>query len=1760
MKESVLVMSVRVWLSWFVGAALMTSLSPAFGQSGSVSSITLQGQNKGNTNSWSAGNLMGWQELDFIPCRVLFAGSGNDQTITITFPHLSGTTPGFENLFDFTTSSNVSFTSAPVLSAPASGDWSYTFTVNINNGGSVNFFARLAAGSHLNVGSSLQLGGTPQSMGQLQIHKPAPGPGAPDLSVVKTGPPIVAAGGTIFYTLTYSNKAVGTNVGIGVQISDILPPGVTIDTNGLPAGANYAGNTIFFDLPDLAPGAGGQITFAAGVPEGTASGTVLTNFAQILSSQNDADMADNTSTWLTTVVGGCASCIIGYPYSSTNPLTSIPFNESSVLAAFNTNVTGITDTIRLFYNDEHAMTLGISRVAVRTSGGWATNTYSVAPLGSDPGSTTNPAVGSTILSGAQAGVDVTNRPMFPSLFVTDVTQDPSDRSGDWQFGGTPIPPEFVSGSWKGAVKSVDETVNPPKVTITPDSDPAQNNWNLGPGADSVPAGLSNQGYGCEARWNVADLKLLPGHSYRLYFMVHDGDQNQAGGDTGQGCVTICVPCAPLVATPLENQAVCVGQTAIFSTTVEGGTGPYAYPFSFQWYNGQTALTGQTNSSLILTNVAATDAGTYTVIVTGSCGAPVTNSATLTINANISVTVPPADATSCPGTTANFSVNATGTDLSYQWYQGATLLTGQTNSTLTIGSVTAANAGTYSVVITGACGTSVTNSATLTVNANTLVTVPPANATNCPGTTANFSVNATGTGLSYQWYHGATLLSGQTGSTLTIPNVSAANAGTYNVVITGACGTSVTNSAILTINASVLVTIPPLNTTNCPGTTANFSVNATGTDLSYQWYQGTTPLVGQTSSTLTITNVSGANAGIYSVVITGACGTSVTNSAFLAVNASTLITTAPVNSTNCSGTTANFSVNAIGTGLAYQWYGGTNVLTGQTNSTLTITNVSAEDAGTYSIVITGECGSTMTNSAVLAVNQNLLVSIPPRDQTVCPGGTANLSVNATGTDLTYQWYQGATLLAGETAGTLTLTNVSAANAGIYNVVVSGACGSSMTNSAMLSVNTDVLVTVPPANSTNCPGTTANFSVNAIGSGLAYQWYQGTNLLAGQTASTLTLTNVSAGNAGIYTVIVSGACAGSVTNSAMLIVNADTLVTIPPSNSTNCPGTTANFSVNATGTSLTYQWYEGATLLPGQTTTTLTLADVNASSAGTYSVVITGACGSSVTNSALLVVNANTLVTIPAANSTNCPGTTANFSVNATGTDLSYQWYHGAVLLSGQTGSALTVPNVGEASAGMYSVVITGACGALVTNSAILAVNTNAFVVMPPINSTNCPGTTANFSVNATGSGLAYQWYHGADLLIGQTAGTLTLSDVNAGNAGTYSVVITGECGSSLTNSAVLVVNQNVSVAPLANVTNIVGSSATFTAVASGTGPFTYQWSHGANELPGQTNSTLTLNDLQPTNGGAYSVSVSGACGTAATAGFVLTIHLPPVVSITYPTNGQVFVAPATFDVMANASEPDGVITNVQFFYSTNGLDFIFLGQTNNTPYLTIASNLAAGSYTLIATAADNFGASAQSAPVTVEVVPPEPPTVTVIGHMTLNLQDGYQWLSNVVCNPDESYADAVRIYVHNITNSTIQVVNATGTNNGLPYIESPAAIQPGTCWTNVIMFFDPYGFQFSPILTVELVPPPNAAGNPTGTMVPMMPPKMLPNGTFLIEFASTAGSTYYVQYSSDMLNWNTSFPAITGSGQHMQWIDAGPPLTASLPAANPKRFYRVILAQ
>src|SRR5206468_9834678 len=273
-----------------------------------------------------------------------------------------------------------------------------------------------------------------------------------------------------------------------------------------------------------------------------------------------------------------SSCVIGYPFKSSDPRTDVSFNQSDVLRALSPQqIVNATPglSIKVWYNDEHALTLGVRRVIVQTKTGTTTTDYPVSALSTNPGSVLNPQVGTTALDGDQAGTDTSacsgypdlcDRPMFPALFITDITTNPTSTAGDWQHGGTPIPPHAVFGTWKGAVRPVNKTRSPALITVLPDANPARNYWNLGSG-DPAPLGLTNQGWGAEVRWNVDDLvaagKMILGHAYRLQFMVHDGDQTGTGGDSGENCVNLKPNCAD--ATACDDRNPCTADYCVLGS-------------------------------------------------------------------------------------------------------------------------------------------------------------------------------------------------------------------------------------------------------------------------------------------------------------------------------------------------------------------------------------------------------------------------------------------------------------------------------------------------------------------------------------------------------------------------------------------------------------------------------------------------------------------------------------------------------------------------------------------------------------------------------------------------------------------------------------------------------------------------------------------------------------------------------------------------------------------------------------------------------------------------------------------------------------------------------------------------------------------------------------------------------------------------------------------------------------------------------------------
>ncbi len=707
-----------------------------------------------------------------------------------------------------------------------------------------------------------------------------------------------------------------------------------------------------------------------------------------------------------------------------------------------------------------------------------------------------------------------------------------------------------------------------------------------------------------------------------------------------------------------NQIVCAGSPAVFTVSATG-TG-----LSYQWRNGNLnlinggAISGANSASLTINPSSIAEASTqYNVIISGSTIDTSVN-VSLVVNTAPVITTQPSNIAACAGNSVSFSVIATGTAITYQWRKGIILLnnagsvSGVTSPTLTINPVNITDsASDYNVIISGTCAPNDT-SINVALAVNTLINTQPKSKIVCTGGSVSFTVAATGTGLTYQWEKGAVLLSnggaisGANSPTLTINPVGAADASSnYKVLIIGSCAPNDTSVNVsLKVNTAPAITVQPVNQVVCVGSPVNFSVTATGIGLTYQWRNGTVDLISggnildATAPTLTINPVTNADtASNYNVVINGGCFPNDTSiNVSLKLN-NPIITSQPVNQTVCSGSSVSFSVVATGTGLTYQWRNGkTNLgnagaISGANLATLTINPVSITDTSSeYNVVITGTCSPNDTSISVsLKVNTAPQITTEPSNQVICAGGNVIFSVSATGTGLSYQWRKGTLNLidGGDIfgSGTSTLIFVPAGNADTasdYNVIVSGTCAPNDTSiNVSLKVNNAPVITSEPSSLTVCAGSVAVFSVGATGSGLTYQWRNGTiNLINSGSVSGVNTPILNINPVGIsdtasnYNVIISGICSPNDTSiKVSLKVNALPVIISGPADQTVCAGASVSFSVNATGTGLNYQWRKGAlNLINGGTVSganlaTLVINPVNSSDAGSdYNVIVSGTC--------------------------------------------------------------------------------------------------------------------------------------------------------------------------------------------------------------------------------------------------------------------------------------------------------------------------------------------------------------------------------------------------------------------------------------------------------------------------------------------------------------------------------------------------------------------------
>jgi len=715
--------------------------------------------------------------------------------------------------------------------------------------------------------------------------------------------------------------------------------------------------------------------------------------------------------------------------------------------------------------------------------------------------------------------------------------------------------------------------------------------------------------------------------------------------------------APGISSEPQSQVACTGGTAGFNATATFGltnSGGGAY----QWQFNDLDLPGRGGSSsnvfltnairLVLTNVAVTDAGNYTLILSNVYGMVTSAVASLTVDPPVPIiTQQPKSTATFVGNSVSFTVAAAAcAPLTYQWRSNGVNLAGAITNRLSLFGVSE-QAGLYDVVVNSAGNSATSHVAWLVASNFPPPLVPPTILTNpasrtvSVGQSAGFFVSASGAPPpAYQWRKDGADLPDKTNSLLLITAITTADAGDYSALVYNPAGAITSSVATLTVTPGTppIILTQPQSQTALLGNPTNvfLYVDATGTDpLSYQWFHNGQVLRGALRYNLLVSPLP-TNAGDYFVVVSNGAG-AVTSAVARLTFAPLIVNIFPKSSYIVDGVVlfgsprdVYFSGSVAGAKpLSVQWFHDGDVMPTAIDTNLVLGPITTNDAGLYWLTASNLFGSATSEVASISVS----VTPPsifqqPEGLTNASGSPLQLTVSARGAlPMDFYWFHDGQPAPGVNSGGFVGFFYSAAastnDTGSYFVIVSNFVG--MATSAVVNVriyDAPPSIVSQPRDWAVYTGSAAQFCVGADSRlPLGYQWQLNGVDLLNATNQCYSVASASSVSAGDYRVIVSNSSGNATSLVARLTVirSVPILLTQPVSQGV---GTGAGLSLFASSTNGTVSLWqlngqelaEPASASFGQFS--LWLDDFQPREAGDYTIVITNSEGAVTSSVAVL----------------------------------------------------------------------------------------------------------------------------------------------------------------------------------------------------------------------------------------------------------------------------------------------------------------------------------------------------------------------------------------------------------------------------------------------------------------------------------------------------------------------------------------------------------------
>ena len=861
---------------------------------------------------------------------------------------------------------------------------------------------------------------------------------------------------------------------------------------------------------------------------------------------------------------------------------------------------------------------------------------------------------------------------------------------------------------------------------------------------------------------------------------------------------------PAIVQQPNSQQVGYGTTATFTIDATGTNFTYAWEYS----DGGSWKAIGGNENVLSFTATVEDGYRYRCILTDDLGQTTTSDeVTLTVYPLPELVQQPADAYKAIGDTAAFTAEINETDATYHWQirenaeaEWNDLQEGMDAQSISVAVAENSDGNQVRCVIVNKHGSVVeTEAATMHVVTPVAISNEIVDQYAISGSKASVTVDATGDGLTYQWYIKNRSTTKFSKSSVTKATYSTTMSDTVDgrqvyCVVADQYGYEAT-SAIVTLYkyTPLAIVTEPSDVVVDNGQKAATTVEATGDGLTYQWYIknktaskfSKSSVTKATYSTTMSDTVDGRQAYC---VITDILGNTVTTNTVTLSKYVFEIIAQPQDVTVDIGEKANVTVEAKGEGLTYTWY--------LKNKTATKFSKSSVTKATYSVamsdtvdgrqvycVVTDKNGDTITTDTVTLSKYVFEIISQPQDAMVDNGEKAVVTVEAKGEGLTYAWY-----LKGRTATMFSKSSITKAT---YSVTMSDTVDGRQLYCVVTDKNGDTLTTdtvtlhkyvfeivAQPQDVTVDNGKKASVTVEAKGEGLTYQWY-----IKNKTATKFTKSSVTKAT---YSTTMSDTVDGRQVYCVVTDKNGDTLTTdtvtlhkyvfevvSQPQNATAKNGEKVSTTVEARGEGLAYTWYIKNKIATKFTKSSVTKATYSTTMSDTVDgrqayCIVTDKNGDTITTDTVTLSRSSVLAIVSEPEDVLVEsGQKAIATVVAEGDGLTYQWY-----IKNRTASKFSKSSVTKAT---YSVtmsdtvdgrqaycVVTDKDGNSVTTRLVTFTMFGFRIIGQPADVSVAAGEKAQATVNAIGNGLTYQWY-----IKNRTASKFSKSSVTKA---TYSVTM------------------------------------------------------------------------------------------------------------------------------------------------------------------------------------------------------------------------------------------------------------------------------------------------------------------------------------------------------------------------------------------------------